>query len=367
MSAIGRRSLIIGGLSTLAAVGGARALSTSESSGDAARSGADDRPNDGTPRPASRTTVKVRRGSLETEHELGGTASYGDTWAMPITATGVVTHRHDVGTIVEPGNELVSIDAQPVFLVAGAMPMYRTLELIDTSSRDEFGNRRQELVGYDVLQLQQFLIGLGAATEDLDIDITADGVFGKATRNAVRAWQKSAGIPVSGSVDATQMVFSADPVRIAAVLRVGSKFEKLEVSAPDPIVTVDTNARQRSLISVDTSVEISSSSDEKVPGTVTTQERVVLDDGPAWRSTIAVDGVLDGTGAVTVTVTEVVAKDTLIVPVGALLALGEGGYAVERVNGATTTLIAVELNDVLGGRASVTGDIAVDDELVVAT
>ena len=58
------------------------------------------------------------------------------------------------------------------------MPMYRDLRL-----------ESPRLEGYDVAQLQQFLITLGF---DDDGAMTADGVFGTTTRNAVRDWQDSA-------------------------------------------------------------------------------------------------------------------------------------------------------------------------------
>ncbi len=71
----------------------------------------------------------------------------------------------------------------------------------------------------------------------------------------------------------------------------------------------------------------------------------------------------------TVHVTEVVASDVLIVGVGALLALSEGGYAVEVpavVAGGAGTLHRVEVGAILDGRAEITTDLAEGAEVVIA-
>lgn len=67
----------------------------------------------------------------------------------------------------------------------------------------------------------------------------------------------------------------------------------------------------------------------------------------------------------TVTVTEVVASDVLIVPVGALLALAEGGFAVEVVVAGSSELVAVEVGEVVEAQAEVAGDLHNGDSIVV--
>ena len=58
---------------------------------------------------------------------------------------------------------------------------------------------------------------------------------------------------------------------------------------------------------------------------------------------------------VDVVVTTPKATGVLVVPIRALVALAEGGYAVERVSGATTQLVAVEPGAFGDGIVEITG------------
>ena len=76
-------------------------------------------------------------------------------------------------------------------------------------------------------------------------------------------------------------------------------------------------------------------------------------------------GTLDG-APVTVTITRETRPDVTTVPVDALLALAEGGYAVEVVDGdGTTRLVGVELGLFADGAVQVTGAVAPGDQVVV--
>jgi hypothetical protein len=60
-------------------------------------------------------------------------------------------------------------------------------------------------------------------------------------------------------------------------------------------------------------------------------------------------------GPTTVTVPGAVRKGILVVPVAALLALREGGYAVQVVNGTTKTLVGVKTGMFADGNVEITG------------
>ncbi len=110
-------------------------------------------------------------------------------------ATGVVTSTDvDPGTTVEAGEAIYTVNLRPVVVAQGDVPMFRALSL------------RSE--GADVAQLQMLLADLGY------LDAEADGVFGATTRNAVKAWQESLSVTVTGVVERGDIVFlSSLPLR----------------------------------------------------------------------------------------------------------------------------------------------------------
>ena len=62
------------------------------------------------------------------------------------------------------------------------------------------------------------------------------------------------------------------------------------------------------------------------------------------------------------------ATGVLVVPIRALVALAEGGYAVEKVSGASTELVAVEPGEFGDGIVAISGTgIAEGDTVVVAS
>jgi hypothetical protein len=69
---------------------------------------------------------------------------------------------------------------------------------------------------------------------------------------------------------------------------------------------------------------------------------------------------------VTVNFTSSSATGVLAVPVRALLALAEGGYALERVTATGTELVPVQLGAFADGYVQVTGKVTAGDTVVVA-
>jgi peptidoglycan hydrolase-like protein with peptidoglycan-binding domain len=265
----------------------------------------------------------------------------------------VVTASRAAGTVIDFGDELLRIDDRPVVLAGGVLPMYRELLLAS-----------DHLEGDDVRQLQQLLLDLGF---DDDGRLEADGDFGAATGRAVEDWQESLGLPETGRVDGSVLVFSPTPLRIASELRVGTAFERLDVTEPGAAVTVETSNRDRAGLPVGNPVSVELADGTVLDGTVADQERVVRDDGSTiWRSTIGVSGDLAGESSVLVTSVVNAASDVLIVPVPALLALAEGGFAVELAEpGTGPGLVAVDVGQVVAGRAEISGGVVAGDEVVV--
>ena len=63
--------------------------------------------------------------------------------------------------------------------------------------------------------------------------------------------------------------------------------------------------------------------------------------------------------------TKQTARDALVVPVAALLALAEGGYAVEVVDETGHHLVGVRLGAFADGLVAVTGDVRAGQHVVV--
>ena len=60
-----------------------------------------------------------------------------------------------------------------------------------------------------------------------------------------------------------------------------------------------------------------------------------------------------------------VGLDATVVPISALLALAEGGYAVEVMRDGTPVLTGVQLSNFLNNEVSIVGEVEPGDEVVV--
>jgi multidrug efflux pump subunit AcrA (membrane-fusion protein) len=253
---------------------------------------------------------------------------------------GTVTALPDEGSVVERGGSLYELDGQPSgVLLYGDRPTWREMT--------------EGLEGEDVRQLQSNLLELGFGAGQM----AATGTFDEATTAAVKAWQTSLGKPATGTVELGEVVFLPGAVRIAGqTVDVGDTvtagLEVLTATSTDRVVTVDLAADEQALVTTGDTVEIDLPDGTRATGTVATVGTVAIAaaDGQG-TPTIEVTIVLDDPEAsgsvdqapVDVLITTISREDVLAVPVSALLALLEGGYAVEVVAAdGTTSLVGVE-------------------------
>jgi peptidoglycan hydrolase-like protein with peptidoglycan-binding domain len=253
---------------------------------------------------------------------------------------GTVTALPDEGSVIERGEALYELDGQSSgLLMYGDRPAWREL----TSG----------LEGEDVRQLQENLIELGFGGDEL----TASGTFDDATLAAVRAWQASHGVPGTGVIELGEIVFLPGAVRIAGhSVSVGDTVTAglvvLTATSTDRVVSVDLSADEQGLVTPGDSVEIDLPDGTRVTGSVVTVGTVATAAGEGQGNpTVEVTIVLDDPAAsgtidqapVDVLITTLSRENVLAVPVNALLALLEGGYAVEVVSAdGTTSLVGVE-------------------------
>jgi len=316
------------------------------------------------PATSAAATVEVTRQTLTETAETTGTVGHGDPIELPIESQGIVTWAPDQDDILGVGDTAVRVDNRPVTLAAGTTPLYRELRLVGSSERDEAGDRLGHQTGFDVAQLQQFLIDEGF---DDDGNLEVDGEFGPVTERAVKDWQEAVGHPATGRVDRSQLLFIEGDLVVEQAPSVGQAFSGLMVSAPTRTVTATVAASKRSFFDEGAIVDLETDGNH-LAGTVTEATRTANPDGTTtYEIEISIDAALaDGVESVDVTATKIIAIDVLTVPVRALLALAEGGWAVEVPGPNGTDLRRVELDQVVDTTASITG-IDEGTEVVVPT
>jgi hypothetical protein len=140
-----------------------------------------------------------RRNLTETDTE-SGTLSYSNPQTVYNRLGGTITWLPAVGDEVKPGQTLYKVDGQPVVLMSGDTPVYRTLS---PGISD----------GPDVLQLNRNLVRLGFNADG----ITVDDVWQPGTTLGVEQFQESLGQAPTGTLSLGQIVFLPGPQLISTV------------------------------------------------------------------------------------------------------------------------------------------------------
>jgi peptidoglycan hydrolase-like protein with peptidoglycan-binding domain len=314
--------------------------------------------------------VRIGGGSSSASTSASATSGTGKTASASATSTGsgTITRLPAVGTVVPLGASLAEIDGAPsAFLMAGSRPMWRTLQAGISD-------------GPDVEQLETSLALLGYGRL-----FTVDQTFTSGTAAAIKAFQADRGVTQTGVLTSTDIVFLSAPARVASqVASVGGSAsgEILTVTGTTPLVHVDLDSSLIADGSVGAPVTIDLPDSTTVDGTIlsigaptqTTSSASGAGGNGSGSSQTATTAPMDITtkagiakfdGAnVVVHLVTAEAKQALSVPVKSLLALAEGGYAVERVRNGTHQLIRVTPGTFAGGFVQVTGDVQSGDQVV---
>ena len=321
------------------------------------------------------TTATVERRDLVEREELDGTLGYGKSNQLSFGGQGTITALAAEGSVVERGGTLGEVDGDPVPLLYGSRPMWRTLGQPDQPDTPEAPPVENISDGADILQLEENLIAMGYATE---AQLGPNEHWTSATTAAVKRWQEDLGVEKTGRFELGSIVFATGPVRVSAhAAEPGSPAggPALTVTGTERLVDVDLPANRQGLVTAGQAVQVELPDGSVVPATVRSVSTVVeaADPNSGGSSTVAVVVVLDdpaSSGAldqapVDVQVISVQAEGALAVPVDALLALTEGGYALERPDG---SLVGVETGAFADGYVEVVApgdDLAEGDEVVV--
>ena len=301
-------------------------------------------------------TAKVVRRDLVLRDDVDGTLGYADARTLAAAAQGTVTRLPAEGTVVTRGKAVYDVNARPVRLLYGRVPMWRRLAAGVSD-------------GADVEQLERNLVELGHDPSGMRIDETFDAD----TTRAVKSWQDALGILETGAVEMGDAVFLPGPRRVGQLaVSVGSQLqpgqEVMQLTATTPAVTIDLDARRQDLTTAGDAVRIELPSGRTVRGTITSVGKVAVSEttaqGESGTPTVSVviqldepakrDG-LDG-APVVVSLERERAKGVLAAPVAALLALKGGGMALELVDSTgASRLTAVETGTYADGYVAVTG------------
>lgn len=324
------------------------------------RRGSGDGPGD--QRAARRTTTAaVVRRDLRAQEAVDGTLGYGDPRTVVSGRQGTVTGLAAEGRVLGRGQNVYRVDNEPVPLFYGSVPWWRTL----SSGVDD---------GPDVAQLERNLAALG---HDPDHEMTVDQHFSAATRAAVKRWQKARGLEQTGAFEPGDAVLASGPVRVGRFKTtlgapVGPGGQVMEVTPTSKRVTVDLDATRQAYVKVGDAVDVDLPDGRTTTGKVAAVGKVATtsDDGSdaggtggSGSATVEVAVSLDrpsdapdlDQAPVDVRITTQTRKGVLAVPVNALLALSEGGYAVEVDDGGARHLLGVRLGTFADGLVEVSG------------
>jgi peptidoglycan hydrolase-like protein with peptidoglycan-binding domain len=140
-------------------------------------------------------TALVIRTDLSARQLVVGTLGYQGAFTVVSESGGIITWLPAQGGVVRRGQPLFALDGQPVTLLYGSLPAWRSFTPGMTA-------------GPDVRQLQRNLAALGFDPGP------ADGVFGWGTVLAVQRWQQARGETPTGIIPLGSVAFLPGPLRV---------------------------------------------------------------------------------------------------------------------------------------------------------
>ena len=312
-----------------------------------------------TPSSNAPATEPVVKRTLTDQLRMTGLVGFGPTSPLQNQVAGIFTSLPKPGRVIGNGEELFRVDNMPVTDMTGEIPAYRLMT--------------RKLEGPDVEQLNDALLDLGYLYYDQGDEFTAS------TMSAVKAWQKDLGLPVTGDVPLGQVVFTPTAVRIATVApAVGDAASPgtavFTTTGNIAQITITTDATNRKYLRVGKKVAVDLPDGKSTTARITSIGPVVTPEsggGPTVSAQATFPKPKQAAGfeaaTVDVTATTVSHKNALTVPVTALLALREGGYAVMVDDASGRHLVPVDVVLIVGDIVEVKGDLRPVDKVEVGS
>jgi peptidoglycan hydrolase-like protein with peptidoglycan-binding domain len=315
------------------------------------------------------STAQVVRTDLAARQVVAGTLGYQGAFSVVSQlGAGVLTALPAPGDIIGRGQPLFALSGQPVTLLYGGVPAWRTFAAGMPP-------------GPDVRELQRNLAALGFDPG------TADGEFGWSTQQAVDRWQRASGMTVTGTIPLGTVAFLPGSLRVTATAQalgalVTPGASVMSGTSLTPCVQVSLTVGGPAVRDGDQVLVTLPDGTTTVRGTVTAVGRVAT--APAAGANAPADGATAGGGSggasqgaaigvtimlrasalpvgldqapVQVAITQQRADGVLAVPVTALLANVGGGYAIQAAGPRGRLIpVATGLFDDATGLVAVTG------------
>lgn len=320
--------------------------------------------DDGSGSASPGATATAQRRDLVDAERVTGTLEYADSVTVTANGEGTVTELPEEASVLRRGDVAYRVDDLPVVVLLGDLPMWRDLyEGVED--------------GKDVRQLERNLDRLGYDPG------TVDEEFTWYTESALLDLEEDLGVDEDGIASPADFVVVEDALRVGAhtatvgqQLVLGTTTELYAASGLDRVVNVDLDPSDESLASVGAKATVTLPDGATIRATVASVgevETTTAADGTE-TSTIPVElAVADSekvadldVATVSVDLARDTKKNVVAVPVTALVALAEGGFAVELVEGGgATVLTAVEPGLYADGYVEIVDGLDAGDTVVV--
>ncbi|MEU6610581.1 peptidoglycan-binding protein [Streptomyces shenzhenensis] len=357
------------------------------------------------------TIVAVSPTDLSDTREMEGTLGFGAARIVRGTDGGKVTWLPAVGASVTRGKQLYRVNDRPAVVFYGSTPLYRTLDSIGSVGRDvRVVADNLKALGYDIgsqpatgTTVRPQAPASGASTDEepqpegndphaspgpsgagKNADEPAgrpsasprpvtvkegDGVLTASLIAAIKRWQPTAGMEPTGVLDVSDVVVTTGAARVGKVnaqLGADASADLLTITATTKTVTIPVDALDVGSIKKGQKVSVTLPDQSATPGEVSAISTIIQgaadaeggSGDPSQQLNVTVslrdaDAVQDVDAArVQVKFATETRKGVLTVPVGALLALSEGGYALRTPEG---KLLPVETGLFAKGLVEVSG------------
>jgi hypothetical protein len=344
------------------------------------------------PTPAVRF-IAVISTDLAVTLALDGSLGFGVERPVKGGGVGRVTWLPASGTVLSRGDALFRVDDRPVTLFYGGTPLFRPLDAPGLVGRDVkvvadnlkalgYSIGSQPAVGTTVTQ-PPAAAGASGAPSGPRVSVKVqegDAVLTPTLVTAIKRWQAHLGLPQTGVVQTGHVVVLPQQVRVSAVtaqLGDDANTPLISVASTTKVVTVQVQAVEADSVRSAETVTVSLPDGSATPGRVQDVSRIATTGGndqggvqgqPQLTATIAIDDAnavrsLDS-APVRVQFGTQTRHGVLAVPVGALLALSEGGYAVQTDQG---TLIPITVGLFAKGMVEISGSGVHEGMRVVTT